>query len=1136
MLNFIYGLSGSGKTTYCLDKVYEELLKSPTGNSLIILCPDHMSFSLERELAIKTKSIGGYTRAFILGISRFAYHIISKMGVDNNVIIKDIGKEILLSKVMGELDLSVLRLNKNQPHLINTISAILDEIKISGINVRDLEMELGKVNNKYLEEKLKDIIKIHDALQIETKDLYRDNGDILNLSTALIKNSSWLKGATIFIDGFDDFTKQHCYLIEELIKVASEMNITLCIDELGEDNKNPLNMFHHIYKMHENILSLPIIKGKKINYIPLTKDFRHKNEALKFMAEKFLTFPIVPKDIDCEKAIKIVEASNERLECEAVATNILRLIREENYTFNDFGILLKDMDNYLEELELILEDFGINYFTDHKKSLSHHPLTEFIRSILELVENFKNDVLFRLLKTNFLPIKIEDIHTLENYVLAVGIKGKKAFLENTWQYIPLTNNFSIAPYTTMEDYLDCINEIKDNVVKNLLPILNLKKDYHTPKEYTKALYDYLVFLKVSEKLEEYKEIATKNEDFILAKEHSQVWNILMDLLDQIVLVSGDNVMEFAIYGQILSDALNKGGISLVPPSMEYVSIASFMHNTLNNKRAIFILGATDKNMPQKIKPSNILTDNERKIMENLGFVLESDPQKHNLMERYMIYKGFNLAKEYLYISYPLADKEGKSTSPSMVVDFIKKMFPKLKITYIPLFVKDMEMDYLINHPKKTLHNLMEALKDYKNTRTINPLWLAVYNQLLKLDKESLDVPIKGLFYKNAKEDLSLDLAKKLYLEKGKLKGSVTRFETFASCPFRHFLDYGLKIRPRLMASFSSLNLGTLVHEVMKDFGDYLIRENKQWSDMENYNWQGKLKNIMEDILNKNIYKILITNPAFKIQTKRIYKLLETSIYHLMKFSQNSKFKPKILEGRFDSSSFMPPIVFQMDDFSMEIVGQIDRLDTFNEYYLVMDYKSGKSDIVLGDIFYGLKIQLLTYLTVCHNFMLKDKEKTIPAGMLYAFLKNVNLTFKNKTDSLDMEKAQQKEFIMPGWFLDDTKIIESIDKTCDYIKISLTKNKEIHAQSKTRVKSEEEFHLLMDYLKYLYKNTGRKIIEGKVDILPSAISDYKACKYCNFTSVCGFDEYITGFDYRELVEYSDDIYMDKIKNIIESEDE
>lgn len=1130
MLEFIYGKSGTGKTQLCINNIRERLQADPQGPALLLLCPDHMSFQLERQLGEATKELGGFARAHVLGITRLAYQILNRAGATEHITLDDLGKQLLLSKLLQRLNLKVLKQSKTQPHFANTVAVLIDEFKAAGIYPWDLEALQDKIEDSYLRAKVKDLVAVYEALQAEMGEIYRDKEDVLTEAVKLIPVSPWLKDAEIWWDGFDDFTYQHYNLLRGLCRVAEGMKITLCIPDLKDKHASELDIYHHIYTMYEGAKAVAEEFGVQVVCRELQEDYRHRDRGLAYLADHFMNFPMLP----CKEqtGVKIVEVANRRLECDAVAADIIRLCRDEDYVYQDIGILLRDDETYGELLNLVLKDYGIQAFWDKKTQINHHPLAELLRSGLDLLANWQYESIFRCLKTGFFKLAEEDVDLLENYVLGAGIKGKKNWLkEEPWTSMPEGMAKRFKPFESAEAYLEYINGLRLAVGDILKTWAEKMKQCETIGEYTRELYDFLMVLQLPETLEKWRDQGVAQKDLRLAKEHQQIWAHLMSLLDQLMTLGAEDSCNLAEFTQLILDGLDSMQMGLIPPGWDYVTVAPFEHNTLNNKRAIYILGASEGVMPRQVKATGLLTEKERYMMKSLGLELNQGPWEENYRERYLLYRGFSLSRDYLWVSYPLADQEGGSIGKSVVVDWLESLLPECQRAYVPLSGLAQSVDMELTTPQRSLANLARALNEFRAQGQLKEYWPAGYNYLLTREDLPVATVLAGLFTRAPQGKLPKKLARKLFLKEGKLRGSVTRFETFTNCPFKHFLAYGLDLQPRKEARFQAPNLGILLHEVMRAFGDYLQQENRRWGDVEPEECARLCQDILDKTLEQPNYAALKNSAGFNQQAQRIKRLAQLSLLRLIEFNRNSAFDPAILEGYFGPESNLPAIVLKMDDFVIEIVGQIDRIDKHDNYFLVIDYKSGKAEISMLDIFYGLKLQLLTYLLVGYNTMLAKTGEALPAAMMYCFLKRANLVSKQRLGAEELAKEVRKELTMPGWFLNNPEVIEQIDDKQEYIKISLTKNKEINKNNLTSVKSQEEFAILMDYLKEIYRQTGRKIVEGESTITPYQLGSSKACTTCGYSAVCGFDKDIPGFGARELEKIADEGIMKKIKDIL-----
>lgn len=254
MLEFIIGRAGSGKTTACLNTIKEKLIHSPTGKPLVILLPDHMTFAIERQLALELKDYGGFTRAYVLGMSRLAYQVLMRCGGILHPHLNEIGKELLLSRVLSSTKLSILAKAARQHHFTASVSQIIEEFKTSGISVTTLQDILTLIDNDSLKQKLSDLTSIYAGLDEQMAGRYHDSEDMMELAIKKLPECTWLQDAEIWIDGFDAFNPQHFRVVEQLLSLASDIHLTLCINNLNDiEHEAPTALFHRQFNVFQQI-------------------------------------------------------------------------------------------------------------------------------------------------------------------------------------------------------------------------------------------------------------------------------------------------------------------------------------------------------------------------------------------------------------------------------------------------------------------------------------------------------------------------------------------------------------------------------------------------------------------------------------------------------------------------------------------------------------------------------------------------------------------------------------------------------------------------------------------------------------------------------------------------------------------
>ena len=1129
-LKLVYGRAGTGKTEYCLTEIRTNLWAKNKDNPLIMLLPEHTVFKIEKELA-QTENLGGFSRAYVFGFRRFAQRILQETGGAITPMITELGKKLLLAKLLdkNKEKLSLLANACRQRSFTETLSTMIEEFKTYGLSSDDIAGITDNMPESLLKNKLEDLNIIYRDFVNVMQGTYIDNEDCMALVAQKLQFADMTENCQVWLDGFGRFNPQELAIIEGLLQRGQSVTITLTID--GENiNKHSHDnaLFNMQWKTRKKLLALAGKLQVQVIEENLTKQWRMQNRTLQHIEENLFKFPF--KVSDTHDNVKIVEAANRRLEVEGVAVDIIRLCREEKYKWRDLAVLVRNKESYENLIETIFADYEIPFFSDSKRAGVHHPLAELLRSSLEAIDGFKYEPLFRLFKTGFFEVELNEIDLLENYVLEFGIKGKRWF--ETWSYLKrlsLDEEYELAEGDKV--YLEKMNSIRQAVINPLKIFAGEFKKAVNVKEQTIAIYNLLEQLYIPEKLAQWSYEAQVNSDLALAKEHKQVWDSVVELLEQIVETSAEEKFSLEQYYNILNDGIDNLKLSLIPIGLDYVTIADFEQNSNENSQGIYILGVNESIIPKKIGSEGLLSDAERIIMSELGLEIGGGRSAENYEELFTIYSAFTIGKKYLWVSYALADSEGSGLKPSMLIHSLREMLQIKTLLSLPLELPAGQEKFMIASTRQALSRLAHSLRDYRVTGLLEPIWKDVYNFSLQHDSAMLQLILAGLFHGRTDLKLPEELALALYTKDKKLRGSVTRFERFRSCPFQHFAQYGLKLKERQQFNFSAPDLGQFIHATLKLFGEKLQQEQKEWADISWNEAQKICDDIIMELAPKLQNEILLSSKQYQYLLQRIKRTIMKSLYRLINFAQVSEFKPIGFEKSFGLGyDDLKPLVYSLaNGYKIEITGQIDRIDCLEhegqKYLLIIDYKTGNAYINLLEVYYGLKIQLLTYLLVAQNSSQKlVGQETVPAGILYYFLKSVMITANNELTEAQVQTEIDKKLKMPGWVIADVELLKKMDSAFKFIKVGLKGGVEINANSRNNVKSVEEFMLLLQHIDKTLQNIGVEILSGEVGVKPFELAGNKACAYCNFKALCQFDELLDLYEYNKLPKLENDNIM------------
>lgn len=1173
-LEFIIGRAGTGKSRACLEDICERLQESPLGASLILLCPEHETYKAERELAAMTPR-GGFMRAYVFGFRRFARQVLLETGGERLPRISEVGRRLLLRKLLSQhvrdKDLSVFARLARQRGFTESLSEIIKEMKDYQLSPEVLRAAAdSQPASGRLAGKLRELALLAEEFGQALEGRANDAEDLMAELAQKLPEAPLLQGAEVWLDGFTFFNLQELAVLVALLETVAVVHVALPVEakqlrggqvELDlPENTLQTGLFHRPCKTMQQVEQLwQELLGVKKQAEKRVLFHNHRAQKTALAAVEKGLYARQAEALEESEGLRLVEAANRRLEVECVAADILRQARQ-GWRYSEMGVLLRDQEGYMGLMEQIFADYGIPYFSDTKRSSIHHPLAELIRSSLEsLRKNWPYEAMIRCLRTSLFPCVREEVDKLENYVLEFGVRGRKAWTgTEPWSWYrsySLTETGEVSE--TVKARLLEIDTLRRRVAEPLQKLEQSLRAAENVRSQTQALYEFLVDLGVPEHLQEMKLLAEKEGRLADAGEHEQIWDSCMALFDQLVEISGDEQMKLADYEKVLADGLDALQISLIPPGLDYVAIGYLDQHSLANIRGLYILGANAGLMPRRQHSSGLLTDADRTHLadalhslraqgKDIQGYISRGGQERSFAEKYTLYNAFNAAREYLWLSWALADSEGGGLQPSGLILHLRKLFPKLKVDSIPLETLEREDEWVLSAPGPALSGLANALRGQREGGRMPAFWKDVYNWALaqKNYKEPLGLALQGLFAAGGEEKLPEELAREIYLQGRSLRGSVTRFEEFSQCPFKHFAHYGLKLQERPEYAFRLPDLGILLHEVLCAYGERVKKDyGNEWNAVPEERRETLCKELVDELAPRLHSKVLLSRGSYRFLIRRLWKTAWRSVRHLTAWSAISRYRPAFFEEHFGSRNdnvHIKPLPLRAG-FSLSFRGQIDRVDVQADrpYYLVLDYKTGEAAINLFEVYYGLKLQLLVYVLVAREIFKQQGKERLPAGMLYAFLKNPVISSESRLADGKLEEKVRKALCLPGWVMADAEVIEALQgEGGGFIEPDLEKYKKFtegRTNSRAKFLTLEKFDMLLSYVDYILTETGNRILSGEIAAVPYRTKDKNACEHCNFNDVCGFDPQIRGYAYRDLKDQDDSVWEAEMEKVMQREE-
>lgn len=1104
-LKLIYGKSGSGKSEYC----FKEIAKDINKEKIYLIVPNQMALMAEKKLMEITNNVS-LINTEVITFNRMAFRVRNEIGGAKKTNLSKSGKAMLLYDILCKQKDSLNFLGKSSEN-VDIIGNSITEFKKHRIDINKLREECNNTQDMYLKLKLNDMITMYKEFESSIQNRFLDENDVLDILNNQIVESNQFKDAIIYIDEFVGFTTQEYQIIAKLLQIAKQVNITICTDNLMQNEELDKDIFYASKNTGIKLINIAKEYGIEIEEdVKLKNLYRFKNEELKHLEENFYKIPY--KKYEGEpKNIKMFLANNQYSEIEHIATQIVKLVRNEEYRYKDISVITKNLSIYSSLIKVIFSNYNIPVFIDEKRELSENIIVKFLISVLEICnKNWSYESVFNYLKTGFVNIEREEIFKLENYCIRWGIKGNKWYKED-WNYVGKDE------YTKEE--VDRLNELRRMIVK---PIRNLqekaKKD-NTFLNLTKILYEFLQEMKLEETIK-LKINKLEEKGFIeLANEYETSFKVLIELFDEIVLVFGEEKTNFDKYISTLKIGLKNTGLGKIPATQDEVIVGDVSRSRSHKVKAVFIIGINDGEFPSVYKDEGFFNDKDREYLKEQGFELANGSLENLYEENFNIYKAFTVAEEKLFLSYASSDNEGRTLRPSILITKMKKIYSNLQETSD---IISQEKEIITKN--NTFDNLIEKLNDYQEGKDVEDIWFDVLNYYENdaLWKSRLLKSLEGITYTNIPEQIKPEFVKKLYGET--LHTTISRLERYRSCPFSFYLEYGLKLKEKKSLKLDPIDTGSFMHEVIDTFFENVSNKKISIKEIENADIEKIVKQIVEEKLNLTSNYIFKSIPKFIILTNRLCRLVTLSIIYIVQGLKNTDFEVVGNEIEFKNGKEYRPIeIVTKDGKKVEITGKIDRIDLAKDetgkYIRIIDYKSSAKDINLNEVLAGLQLQLITYLdAVC-----QDKD-LIPAGILYFGLVEPKIDKGKRTKDITEEEIEQKlreHFRMNGLVLAEMNIINMMDnklkdgEKSDVIPVKIKKDGTMDKTSK--VVSRKEFEILQKYVKNTLAQISKEILDGNIDIKPyyNVKTKRKPCEYCKYNSICNFKKGFYGNDYNYI---------------------
>ena len=1165
-LILIPGPSGCGKSHMLYERVLREAQRNPEGR-YIVLVPEQNTLQTQRRL-VSMSERGGIWNIDVLSFTRLAFRVFEQTGVARRRILSETGKVLLLRLIAArEGDrIPILSGVLDRPGVLGEMKSILSEMDQYGIGqetLRKMEADVGREGaHPALARKLREISLLQEAFERYQEDHFITGEKLLRVLDGKLALDETLKGATICLDGFTGLTPAQLQVITTLLGIVKDILVTVTIDRnlihepdpgfvQGEDDRS--GIVQGLFALSDRTIhalkhcARDAHAGVEYLFVPPDTPGRHVRGGELWWLERHLLRAgkegRKPFPGGGRREIWLRQCADPWDEAVSAAVTISELIRQD-VRLRDIAIVCGSLKDYAEYVRRALSVYGIPCYIDRSSTVVMNPAFEFVHCAIGILEkNFSYESVMALLRTSLaLDPENGEIDLLDNYILAAGIRGHRMW----------ANPFERQTRDRNQELLDAAEKPRRVFMEKFEPFAQvMKKSRAQFLEYAKALWNLLIAFDLPRKLEAESLRCMEEDREERAQEYESVLRVISGVLDEAVLLMGDQSVTRTQFAEILRAGFSEARIGIVPRGIDQVQVGDLERSRLDNIRVVLFLGLNDGIVPPRRRAGGILTDQEREYLMSQDVHLAPTVRQEADIQQFYLYLTLTRPSQALYLSWSASRGGDRDLRPSGIVTAVRTLFPSAAWAAASS-VSPFES---VTSPETGKSVLFQALGDYlhgqkeeagRNEAKLQEL-ICLYLRREERWKRSAQMFLRSICPGRKETDLDEETAVELYGTV--LRGSITRLEEFSGCAFRHFADYGLRLREREEFAIRPLDIGVLLHHAAEILSGKLSRKtgDLNWrsipDDLRDRLASESLKEALEREHGAGLYMDSSRSAETLARCEHIFLRCAAILQRQIRAGEFDPVRVEYVFGQEDPDGLWTEEL--PGGRKLVLGGKIDRIDECVEeetkklYLKILDYKSSSNDIDLVSVIEGEQLQLIVYLDAAARILKKkypDRE-IVCAGAFYFAFRDPVIEMTQPMTPQELEDAFAVDLRVKGLVNGRTDVIERLDKE-PWVSgpskvIPVTKNKapgELNARSGAL--TDRQFGLLRAYAADRMKKTASAILSGKTAPNPSRKSSgVTSCGFCPYRDVCGFDPHEKGSGYREQINPGKDACWEIIESAV-----
>ena len=1071
-----------------------ELLRmAAPGGRMLVIVPEQYTLQTEREL-MDGLDLPGFFDLEVLSPSRLTERVFGLAGSGGHVRIDARGKQFTLARCLLKCknDLKYYESAVDRQGFIERIGSLISTLKQAQVTPQALRAHAESLPDGASKDKLTDLALLYEEYENCLSGQFVDGEDVLEDMLRRLPESGVARDARAAVYGFDVLTGQMNRLLLALARQSEDVRVLIV---LGQDDA-----FAPVRDSVGRLVKEADETGVPCRREMLPFDYSGQTAPLAHLSKEYLRNPPTPWT-GVPSGLRLYAAPNPYFEAHFAAQEMM-LLNEQGVDFGDMAVAMGD-PGFSGVLAAVLRAYRIPAYVARKLPIVSHGAVRFLLSSLRAVaEGYSAPEMISVIKSGYAPITEEDAWNLENYILSHGVRGK------LW----------LSPFARGSAQ-ECaqVEDARQALIEPLQALRQAFKDAENAGQVLSAVYDYLTAAGLYERLTARVDALVSHDMPAEAMQSQQVWEALTQLLSQAHALLSDSRVSPRQLSSWLEAGLEACELSALPPTAGAVVCGQIGNLPLARPRALFLMNLTDGLL--SAPAPGLLTPQEREETEkSLRAYLALDEDGQDALARLDVWKALSSPREYLFLSRSQATQDGGALRPFAGLSQIRALFPGLVeeggvsqrgAARFPL------------SPRPALDSLGMKMRE-------GPLegeWREAWRYLSQAEETKTEAQalLSAFEPETNAPPLPPEVTQALFMERTM---SVSRLESFAVCPYRHFVEQGLSPKPRKEWTLTPIDAGNFYHSALEGF-TRLLPTIPHWPKIDKKTCDEAVDQAAEPLFQQLLSGVMGDSARMRAQGEKYRRVLKRVAWTFTRGAKQSAFVPQSAEVKFGYSEGIPPVPLTLKDGSKVYVrGIIDRIDRYEGdegvYLRVVDYKSGAEKLDPARVFWGAQLQLLLYLRAA----LSQEEGAQPAGAFY--MRVADPLLPDQEDTAQVEDALARALCLRGVALKDAAILRAMDDGAPPLTLPKVLTASGDFDQRAMLATLEDLSGLIRHAGDMAAQWAERMRAGEIDAAPLCDKKLKGpCENCKYAEICRGDVSRAPGNARIMQEMRFDALIDQI---------